>query len=244
MAAAISGKTRPLETRPLKTLHEPRQVACALTPMRQRVLTELAQADSAAGIARRLGLPRQKVNYHVRQLEKEGLLELVEERQRRGCTERCYRASARAFLVSPTLLGPLPREVATQERFSSAYLLATAAETVRQVALLRDRAEAVDKPLATMTADGEVAFASPAEFRAFSEELATAIGQLVARYDRPDLTRARRYRLLAAVHPEVTKSEEEAQREEVEAKKTAASETVNETPTRPKRPKKSKSEEN
>ena len=51
---------------------------------------------SATEVAARLGESRQRVNYHVRALERGGLVELVEERARRGCTERVVRATADA----------------------------------------------------------------------------------------------------------------------------------------------------
>ena len=38
--------------------------------------------NSAAGLAKRIGIPRQKLNYHIRQLEKQGLVEEVGERIR------------------------------------------------------------------------------------------------------------------------------------------------------------------
>ena len=62
---------------------------------RLRLVRELVEPDSAAGLAKRLGLPRQRLNYHLRELEAAGLLELVEERRRGNCVERIVRAVAR-----------------------------------------------------------------------------------------------------------------------------------------------------
>lgn len=50
-----------------------------LKPERLRMLELLAEPDSATGIARRLNLPRQTVNYHLHELEKEGFVEFVEQ---------------------------------------------------------------------------------------------------------------------------------------------------------------------
>ena len=48
-----------------------------------RLLAELAQPASASNtLAARLGLARQKVNYHLRALELHGLVELVAERRK------------------------------------------------------------------------------------------------------------------------------------------------------------------
>jgi DNA-binding transcriptional ArsR family regulator len=62
--------------------------AIALDPIRSRILSELAQPASAAGLAVRLGLARQKVNYHLRELEKSGLVRIAEKRKWGGLTER------------------------------------------------------------------------------------------------------------------------------------------------------------
>src|SRR5437764_14580342 len=69
--------------------------AVALSPFRLRLLTGLQEPESASGLARRLGLPRQQVNYHLRELERAGFIEMAESRQRRGCTERIMRLTSR-----------------------------------------------------------------------------------------------------------------------------------------------------
>ena len=43
--------------------------AAALDPARARLLGELAVPASAAGLAARVGIARQKVNYHLKELE-------------------------------------------------------------------------------------------------------------------------------------------------------------------------------
>ena len=78
----------------LDVIDEPAAAIAALDPIRSRILTELAEPGSASTVAATLGLPRQKVNYHLRLLEQHGLVELVEERPRRGLTERVVRATA------------------------------------------------------------------------------------------------------------------------------------------------------
>ena len=122
-------------TRPLDIIRSPNTAAKLLQPMRRQILENLSEPRSASGLARMLGLPRQKVNYHLRELEKGGLVELVEERRRGNCTERLVKATARSYLISPEVLGTLgsrPEEI--RDRFSVAYLVATAGRVVRDVA--------------------------------------------------------------------------------------------------------------
>jgi len=67
---------------PLSLVRDPAQASVLLDPDRLRVLSELTEPDSASGVARRLALPRQQVNYYVRDLEKTGLVDFIEERKR------------------------------------------------------------------------------------------------------------------------------------------------------------------
>ena len=184
-------------------LIETRQAAAAvLHPIRGRILEELGEPDSAAGVARRLEIPRQKVNYHLRQLENEKLVELVEERRKGNCTERVVRASARSYLISPTALGSLaadPEKV--RDRFSASYLMALAARTLRDLAKLRRRAGKAGKRLPTFSLQTEIRFAGADQQNAFAEELATRVAELSAKYHDETAGDGRTFRLLVGSYP-------------------------------------------
>lgn len=186
----------------LHIIRRPDPAASLLDETRQLLLTQLAQPDSAAGLARRLGLPRQRINYHLKVMESQGLVELVEERRKGNCVERVVRASARSFMISPEALGALgDSPEAARDRYSSAYLIATAGRTIRELALLQARARETGKSLATLTIDSEIRFATAAARSAFAEELADAVAQLAAKYHTEHAPGGRRFRVLAAVHP-------------------------------------------
>ena len=89
----------------VEVIDDPAVAAVAIDPVRARILAELANPGSATTVAAALGQPRQKVNYHLRALEDHGLVTLVEERPRRGLTERVLVASARSYVLSPEILG-------------------------------------------------------------------------------------------------------------------------------------------
>lgn len=186
----------------LEVIRHPEAAAALLDPVRQQLLAHLAEPDSASGLARRLRLPRQRLNYHLRALEAAGLLELVEERRKGNCTERVVRATARAFVISPEALGPLsPTPDSAPDRLSSAYLLAAAGRTIRDVGALDARARREQKRLATLTLETEVRFATAESRAAFAEELAATVARLTAKYHDERAPNGRRFRLLAAVHP-------------------------------------------
>jgi DNA-binding transcriptional ArsR family regulator len=186
----------------LQVISHPEAAAAILDPVRQQLLAHLGEPDSAAGLARRLGLPRQRVNYHLRALEAAGVVELVEERRKGNCFERVVRATAKSFVISPEALGLLgPGADAAADRLSSAYLLAAAGRVIRDVGALEARARAEDKRLATLTLDAEVRFANAERRAEFARDLADAVARLAAKYHDEHAPGGRRFRLLAAVHP-------------------------------------------
>ena len=177
----------------------------ALDPVRARLLAELAEPASAAALAQRLGLPRQKVNYHLRQLEAHGLVSETETRRWGGLTERLLVATAASYVVSPAALGEAacdPRR--TSDRLSARYLVALAARLVSEVGALA-RAESPTR-LSTLAIDTEIGFASPADRAAFADDLAAAVTRLAARYHDPA---GRRHRLVVAAHPTPESNEEQ-----------------------------------
>jgi DNA-binding transcriptional ArsR family regulator len=173
-----------------------------LDPSRLRILTALREPDSSAGVARTLGLPRQRVGHHVRALEAAGLLTCVGERKKRNCVERLLQATARAYVLAPRLLGELGLSAdEARDRFSSTYLLAAANRVIEEVAALRPRADAAGKKLPTLTLQTEVRFASARSQNEFLEALLAAFSELVARHHRPDAPGGRTFRISLLGHP-------------------------------------------
>jgi DNA-binding transcriptional ArsR family regulator len=176
--------------------------AASLDPIRARLLAELVEPASASGLAARVGMPRQKVNYHLRTLERHGLIELVEVRRRGNLDERVMRATAACYVISPGALGALaPDPQRAPDRLSARYLIALAARIVHEVGALVAGATAAGRRVATFAADGQVRFASAADRAAFAEELAAAITALIARYHDESAPGGRPHRVVLAVHP-------------------------------------------
>ncbi|QSQ26012.1 helix-turn-helix domain-containing protein [Pyxidicoccus parkwayensis] len=176
--------------------------AAKARPMRARILERLATPTTAAALARELETSRQKVGYHLKELEQQGLVELVEERRKGNVVERLVKASSRAYLVSAEALASLgPDPAAAVDRFSSAYLIAVAARSVREVATLRERAQKAGKTLPTFSLQADVRFANAKARHAFAEELADAVARLVARHHDERAEGGRHYRLFLGVHP-------------------------------------------
>lgn len=192
----------------VQVIDDPAAAAVALEPMRNRLLAELAEPASAATLAGRVGLARQKVNYHLRALEAHGLVRLAEERKWGGLTERLLVATAASYVVSPSALGPVAADPGrTADRLSASYLIALGARVVREVGTLLRLARKTGKRLATLSVDTEIRFRSAEDRAAFSNELTTAIAKLVSHYHDAAAPGGRAHRLVVVAHPLPQKSD-------------------------------------
>lgn len=186
----------------LDVIDDPVSAAVALDPIKRRLLAELATPGSAASLAARVGLTRQKVNYHLRALEEHKLVEPAEERRWGGLTERLMVATAKSYVVSPAALGAIGADPArNNDRLSASYLIALAARIVQEVGGLWRRARESDKRLATLSIDTVIRFKSPADRAAFTSDLTSAIADLAARYHDAKAPRGRPHRLVVASYP-------------------------------------------
>ena len=183
----------------------PDALRAALPPLRRRILARLREPASAVMVAGELGLPRQRVNYHLRALEAAGFLELVVERRRGGGGVRVLRPCARAFFVAPLVRAPLPppaparRAAARQDRFAAETLGAAASGVVRDVSRMQARAAEQGARLLTCAIEADVRLASPADFARLSAVLATLVARAAA--DLGVAAGGRSYRIVIGAHP-------------------------------------------
>ncbi|MFJ6077723.1 helix-turn-helix domain-containing protein [Pseudarthrobacter sp. NPDC092419] len=189
----------------IAVIEDPAAAEASLDPIRTRILRELGEPGSATQLAAKTGLPRQKVNYHLKALERHGLVELVEERRKGNVTERVLQATAASYLISPQALAQVsPDPHRFSDRFSAFWLLALAGRMVQETGKLIAGAAAAKQELATFAIDGEITFRTAADRAAFAEELGVAVTQLVDKYHNhggSSASKGRRHRLVVALHP-------------------------------------------
>ena len=192
----------------VEVIEDPAAAVVALEPVRSRLLAELAEPASAATLAARLRIARQKVNYHLRALEEHRLVRVAKKRKWGGLTERLLVATAASYVVSPGALGPAAADPdRNPDRLSASYLIALAARAVREVKALLGRSEETDKRLPTLSLDTVIRFRSAADRAAFSNELTTAVMTLVSRYHDASAPGGRAHRLVLVAHPLPYKSQ-------------------------------------
>ena len=183
----------------VEVIEDQAAAASALDPVRAALLAELVEPGSAAALAAKVGISRQKVNYHLKALEAHGLIELHDVRKWGGITERILQATAATYVVSPAALGESAVDPGrTADHLSARYLVALAGRVVHEVGSLVRRADSAGKRLPTMAIDTEISFRSAEDRAAFADELTAAVLDLASRYHHDD---GRAHRLVVAAHP-------------------------------------------
>jgi predicted ArsR family transcriptional regulator len=190
--------------RHLDIIDDPGRARVALQPIRLRLLHLLEQPQSAPQVARAIGMPRQRVLYHLRMLEAQRLVEARDHGTVGRRIDRTYVRTATSYAIAPKTLGGVAVDARTvADAFSSAYLSAVAGRALDDLAALGRAAAARNKRVATITVETEVRFATPADQRRFADELATALTTLAARYHDPDAAAGRAFRVFACGYPAV-----------------------------------------
>lgn len=192
----------------LEVIEDPAAATVALEPVRSRMLSELREPASAAVVAGRLGIARQKATYHLKALEAHRLVKESGQRKWGGLTERLYVASAASYVVAPSAMGEVatdPRK--SRDRLSASYLVALAARVVQEVSDLMRRASAAGKGLATLSIDAEITFRSAEDRAAFTKELTQAVNALASKYHEESAPGGRAHRLIVVAHPLPTTKE-------------------------------------
>jgi uncharacterized protein YndB with AHSA1/START domain/DNA-binding transcriptional ArsR family regulator len=211
----------------VEVIQEAARAVVALHPIRLKILELLRVPASPTTLSKSLGIPRQHLNYHVRELESAGLVEMVEEKRKGSVVERLYQATSRSYIVSPKAMGDLrisPGDV--EDRFSSDYLLAVGSKLIEDVVNLREHRAVMPQnggksrvlpnavsaytnrrrqTIPTMALEAEIGFASDADRTAFSREITAAVSRIAATYNKDD---GEKFRVAIFAHPNVAEGQD------------------------------------
>jgi hypothetical protein len=182
------------------SLSDPAAIAAATHPVRAAILDAMREPSTAASVARVVGQSRQNVAYHVRELEKVGLLRHVGQRQNGNFIEQTYVAVADTLVISPasTWGDARRRAAALADQLSLGELVAAGERLQRDSAVLLDRAafDGDEVPSASVTTD--IRFASEEARSAFLHDAVEALTALAHQHGS---RRGAPYRLLLAAYP-------------------------------------------
>lgn len=170
----------------MRTVRDSESAYSLLHPIRRRILELLREPDSATGLARRLRMPRQVLNYHIKEMARVRLLQPAGRRKRRALFEQRYVASAVGYVLSSEILGKLSANLdMAKDRFSVAFLVGMANRIQSEVGYAMERAEEAGKRLATMGLNSEFRFVAAGQRAEFAQALEAAVQSVVERYTSP-----------------------------------------------------------
>ena len=169
-------------------------------PLRLRVLEELRTPQSAAAVARAVGEARQKVNYHLKELERVGIVRKVGERRSGNFVEALFQAAAPTIVVSPRASWADDRRgEALRSQLSLENLVLLGERLGRDAAVLLDRAAFDGEEIASAAVEAEVGFADEKARSEFMKEYLKAVGPLLRKHG---ARAGARYRVVLAVYPD------------------------------------------
>ena len=187
------------ETSSIRSLSDPEQLQALSHSTRVAILEVLRKPMSAASVARELGQPRQRINYHLKELARVGLVEAVEERRKGNFIETLYRSVARSFVVSPQVAWSNPRRLEALRRQHSLGTLVEMGERLQaDAAVLLDRAAYDGEEIASAGVTAEARFATEADRAAFLDAFLRSTRELLEEHGSKD---GEPFRAVFAVYP-------------------------------------------
>jgi DNA-binding transcriptional ArsR family regulator len=178
----------------------PEQALTLLNPLRGDILSRLAEAGSAAEVARALGETPQRINYHLKALEKVGLVRRVGTRQVRNLVEVLFQAVAKTFVLSEALSMKPDTVRKLKDQGALAHLIQTADTIKREALLLMERSDAAHEvPSASLQL--HVPLGDEAQRAAFVDEYVAMVQALVHKYAGSGSAGKDPYQVVLAVYP-------------------------------------------
>lgn len=157
------------------------QAAAMLKPLRIAMLREMGAPRTCPQLAATFNETPQKIYYHVKTLERAGLVERSGERRVNGIAEGFYRARAESYWLSPGLVRRLGGKRTVRDQTSLRVLAGHAEEMLEDVGRLAERSAAGQHvPSASLAV--EIQLPSVERRSAFLEELRTTFEAIARRY--------------------------------------------------------------
>jgi DNA-binding transcriptional ArsR family regulator len=177
----------------------PEQAMALLNPLRGEIVARLMEPASAAEVARQLGEQPQRVNYHLKALEKAGLVERVGSRQVRNLVELLYRSIAKSFVLAESLSMKQETMQKLKDQSALAHLIDTSERIKRDALLLMEQSDE-NETIPSAVLQLRVQLSDQEERNAFVDEYIALVQQLVDRYHcKKDCSEE--YNVLLAVYP-------------------------------------------
>lgn len=179
------------------------QAMALLKPLRIELLKQMDRPRTCPELAEQFGESPQKIYYHVKTLERAGLVEKVGERRVRGTVEGSYQARARSYWLAPSLVGRVGGRRAVQDQVSLRALLSLTEEMQDDIGHL---ARQVGTEIPSMSLSAQIHLPDGERRAGFLREVQEAFGELARKYGLPaddviPATEGQSFRLVLACYP-------------------------------------------
>jgi DNA-binding transcriptional ArsR family regulator len=177
----------------------PEQAMALLNPLRGEIVAHLLEPASASEVARQLNELPQRINYHLKSLEKVGIVRRVGTRQVRNLVEVLYLSVAKTFVLAESLSMKSETVRKLKDQGALAHLI-TASERMKRDALILMEQSDENEAVPSAALQLQVKLASPEQRNAFVEEYVAIVSKLVEKYH-TDSKQEKIYQILLAVYP-------------------------------------------
>jgi len=160
------------------------QAGALLHPLRIELLKRMDEPRTCPELAALFDATAQKIYYHVKALEKAGLVDKVEERRVRGAVEGYYQAKARSYWLAPNLIGQVGGEQTTLDQTSLRFLLTLAEDIQDDMGRLGQRS-AVGQDVPSLGLSAHIYLPDGERRAAFLEDVQQVFQDLARKYGIP-----------------------------------------------------------
>jgi DNA-binding transcriptional ArsR family regulator len=191
-----------------RLIESPEQATALMNPLRADIVSRLVEPASAAEVARNIGETAQRINYHLKMLEKLGLVRKVGTRQVRNLVEVLYQAVAKTFILAESLSLSAEMIERIKDHGSLAQLVTSADQLKRDAVELMEQADQQQVPSASLYF--QIGLPQEDVRQAFVDDYIAMVKKLVDKYGAPH-DGSSIYKVMLAVYPKPESDKEEKQ---------------------------------
>jgi DNA-binding transcriptional ArsR family regulator len=178
---------------------EPEQAAALLHPIRSEIIRLLREPRSATELSKEMNDSAQKVNYHLKMLEKVGLVVRAGTRNVRNLVEVLYRSVGKTFLLSDSLGLSQETIQKLQDQTALAHVLAFTERVKRDAVSLMEQSADQEIPSAVM--EMEISLSGTAERQAFLQDYTNMLTQLIKKHHDPKKLESKTFHVSMTMYP-------------------------------------------
>ncbi len=162
------------------------QALMLLKPQRLELLKLLDEPRTCPELADYFGESAQKIYYHVKSLEKAGLVEKTDEKRVRGVVEGYYQARARSYWLAPQLVGKIGSPHRAQDQMSMRVLLDLTEAMHDDIGRLANHAAETGQHMPTLSLSAHIHLPDAGRRADFMRDVQAMVQDLARKYGLPD----------------------------------------------------------